>query len=154
MTSNFVSSTLSVCMLFTTPVLVNCADKPADSKPNAAADQKTAPAAAPKSAVVEQRQTSKTNTAHGLVVEGEHFITRQIQDRQQGLVLAVFQAPEKWRDQSQVVWNYAHVSNPVSRTVSVENPTNDEALFGYANARYFTTRPITVCPGLDKTAWG
>jgi len=53
------------------------------------------------------------------------------------LVYTVLQAPAKWRDNSQVFWNYAYMGNAVSASCSVENPANEEALFSYATARYF-----------------
>jgi len=42
---------------------------------------------------------------------------------------------------AQVVWNYAYVGNPVVRTLSVENPDNDEALYAFPSARYFWCTP-------------
>lgn len=87
----------------------------------------------------------KNETAEGLrrgpTVEGEAFTVRQIIDRKQGLPVCVFVAPEKWRDQSQVIWNYADNSSPVKVGVAVGSPTNDEAFFAYPAAEFFCLRP-------------
>jgi hypothetical protein len=139
-------------------LVVSCKDqkrpeqKPAGSKALVAADRPSAPkpdvpaehVAAAKTSTEPappQPNANPAAAAHGLIVEGEHFTPRVVRDQQQGLVLSVFQAPESWRDQSQVVWNYAHVENPVERTLSVENPNNDEALYAYPAARYVWCEP-------------
>jgi hypothetical protein len=77
-----------------------------------------------------------------LVVEGERFTVRQIIDRQQGgIPVCVFEAPETWRDRSQVVWNYEHYSSPVKLSAAIENPTNEEAFFAYPSLEFFSVRP-------------
>jgi hypothetical protein len=82
--------------------------------------------------------------AHGPVIEGERFDTRQITDSQQGgLAVGVVSVPENWRFNSQVVWNYAHHSNPVAISTSVENPANEEALFSFPALQLFCLRPIS-----------
>jgi hypothetical protein len=80
--------------------------------------------------------------AHGLVVDGEHFTTRTVRDAQQGgLPVLIFAAPEKWRDSSQVVWNYEYNANPVSMAASVEDPDSPEAYYAYPGVRCFSLRP-------------
>ena len=83
----------------------------------------------------------KGRAATHLVVDGEKFTTRTIQDRQQGMPLCVFLAPEKWHDTSEVTWNYAYISNPVWAQYSVANPDNDEAVFGFPAQRYVWVEP-------------
>ena len=51
--------------------------------------------------------------------------------------------PDTWRFGSQVVWNYAHHSNPVAISMSVENPLNEEALFSFPALQLFCLRPIS-----------
>src|SRR5207249_1246206 len=107
------------------PKSISAMDRPparsADPKPEVPAehlaDPKTSaehvPAQAKSSAEpVAEPKANPAPAARGLVVEGEHFTPRVVRDQQQGLIFSVFQAPEKWRDQSQVVWNYAYVGNP------------------------------------------
>ncbi|MEP7243946.1 MAG: hypothetical protein ABI885_09685 [Gammaproteobacteria bacterium] len=81
---------------------------------------------------------------HGLTIDGEHFTVRTVVDRQQGgIPVCVFVAPERWPDQSQVVWNYEHNANPVTAAVKVENPANDEAFYLYPTVDLFWLRPVT-----------
>ncbi len=83
-----------------------------------------------------------TPVGAGPVIDGVRFTVRQIVDRQQGgIPVAVFIAPDKWRDQSQVVWNYAHSSSPVKLSVSVENPANEELLTVFPAVEFFCLRP-------------
>jgi hypothetical protein len=78
----------------------------------------------------------------GPLIDGERFTTRQILDPQQGRIpVCVFIAPATWKDQSQVVWNYAHVSSPVKIGAGVENPSNSEAFFAFPAAEFFSLRP-------------
>jgi len=77
-----------------------------------------------------------------LTVEGEHFTPRQIVDPQQhGMVAVAFMAPEKWKDSSQVSWNYADINSPVTVRLKVENPANAEAYYLHPAAKYFALRP-------------
>jgi len=88
-------------------------------------------------------KASSTNSA-GPVIDGEHFTVRQIPDPQQGgLVVGIFIAPETWRMKSQVTWNYEYHTSPVSMMTSVENPANEEALYGFPAWQFFTLRPVT-----------
>ena len=81
-------------------------------------------------------------TTRGPKIDGEQFCVRQIVDSQQGgLPVSVFMAPERWRDRSQVVWNYEHTSNPVTAWAVVENPANEEAFFLHPGVLYFCLRP-------------
>src|ERR1039457_5153465 len=130
MKPRLVRSTVAACLLATTSRLVGCKEKTTTSEGsrNSAVPKSSQPSVAPKS--------TDHKTARGLVVAGERFTTRIVQDRQQGLPVCVFQAPEKWRDNSQVVWNYSYIANPVSASCSAENPDNEEAFFSYAAARY------------------
>ena len=43
---------------------------------------------------------AKSSGTKGLVIEGERFTTRVVQDPVQKLPLCVFAAPEKWKDKS------------------------------------------------------
>ena len=87
-------------------------------------------------------RTGSAHAAQGPVIDGEHFTVRTVIDRQQGgIPFAIFVAPEKWLDTSQVVWNYGNTSNPVTAAVNVENPTNEEAFYLFPNASLFWLRP-------------
>jgi hypothetical protein len=80
----------------------------------------------------------------GPVIEGEHFTVRTVIDHgQRNIPVAAFIAPAKWPDNSQVVWNYEHTSNPVTAAVSVENPANEEAFYLYPNVELFWLRPVS-----------
>ncbi len=88
--------------------------------------------------------SSSGSTGSGPSVMGERLTTRTITDQQQGgLVVGVVAVPASWRFNSQVVWNYANNSNPVTIGMSAENPASAEAVFGYPPARYFYLRPQT-----------
>ncbi len=85
-----------------------------------------------------------TSGSKGPVIEGEHFTVRTIIDHQQGnLPVATFVAPESWRDQSQVTWNYANYSNPVTATVDVQSPSGDEVFHMFPSVDLFALRPDT-----------
>jgi hypothetical protein len=87
---------------------------------------------------------STAGAAAGPVVDNERFTVRTIIDRQQGgLAVAAFKAPVGWPDQSQVIWNYAHTSNPVTAAVKVENPANSEAFYLYPSFDLFWLQPDT-----------
>jgi hypothetical protein len=89
-------------------------------------------------------KSDNAKAAHGPVIDGERFDTRQITDSQQGgMAVGVVSVPEKWRFNSQVIWNYAHHSNPVAISTSVENPANEEALFSFPALQLFCLRPIS-----------
>jgi hypothetical protein len=118
----------------------------------AASEQSSAAEARPdrtdSSASVKASNAANANTAgrapaaQGLVVDGERFTIRQIIDRQQGAIpVCAFAAPETWRDKSQVSWNYAFYSNPVSMSGSVENPANEEAVFLFPAVCYYSLTP-------------
>ena len=83
-----------------------------------------------------------SHSAQGPVIDGERFTVRTVVDRQQGgLPVEIFVAPEKWRDTSQIVWNYGNNSNPVTAAVNVENPANEEAFYLFPNVALFWLRP-------------
>jgi len=88
----------------------------------------------------------------GPVIMGEHYTVREIIDETQGgMPIAAFIAPAGWRDQSRVIWNYAHYSNPVKAEVAVENPTNNEAFYAYQSADFFWLQPMAFFrPGQDS----
>lgn len=89
-----------------------------------------------------QKAGKKENPGPALKIEGELFTVRQMIDRQQGnLPVCVFAAPEKWKDQSQVIWNYGDTSSPVKLGAAVENPANEEAFCAYPAAEFFCLRP-------------
>jgi len=86
--------------------------------------------------------SSEAASGKGPVVLGEHFVTRVITDPGQGgMSVGVVSVPESWRFKSNIVWNYAHYSSPVTTSSSTENPTNEEAVYGYPAAQFFTVRP-------------
>jgi hypothetical protein len=93
------------------------------------------------------RLASAANSAAGAagpVIDGERFTARTIIDRQQGgLSVSAFMAPAGWPDRSQVVWNYAHTSNPVTAAVNIENPANLEAFYLYPSLGMFWLQPDT-----------
>ena len=77
-----------------------------------------------------------------LMIAGEPFSIRQIIDKEQGgLTVSAFSAPEKWKDKSQVMWNYQHVSSPVQIMANAENPANEEAFFLFPVLQFFSLRP-------------
>jgi hypothetical protein len=77
------------------------------------------------------------------VILGERFTPHPIPDPQQGgLPVGVVSAPESWRFDSRIVWNYGYHSNPVAISMSVENPANAEAVYAYPNAMFFDLRPM------------
>src|SRR6185436_13619853 len=89
-------------------------------------------------------KSDNAKAARGPIIDGERFGARQIADPQQGgLAVGVVSVPEKWRFGSQVVWNYAHHSNPVAISINVENPTNEEALFSFPALQLFCLRPMS-----------
>jgi hypothetical protein len=52
-------------------------------------------------------------------------------------------APAGWPDKSQVVWNYANTSNPVTAAVNVENPSNLEAFYLFPSLALFWLKADT-----------
>lgn len=96
--------------------------------------------------------TVATKSAHGPIIDGEQFCLRKIPDPQQGgMAVGIVSVPDKWKFGSRVVWNYAHHSSPVSISMTVENPTNEEALFAYPAEQFFCLRPVSMYyqPGQD-----
>jgi hypothetical protein len=90
------------------------------------------------------RSANPAGAAAGPVIGGEHFTIRTIIDRQQGgLAVGAFMAPAGWPDQSQVVWDYAHTSNPVTAAVKVENPADLEAFYLFPSLDLFWLQPDT-----------
>lgn len=93
--------------------------------------------------------------AAGPVIDGEHFTVRTIVDRQQGgLTVSAYMAPAGWPDRSQVVWNYAHTSNPVTAAVNVENPANLEAFYLFPSLDMFWLQPDTNHFGSGQNVGG
>lgn len=93
-------------------------------------------------ATTQSEPPKKGGEPRGPLIDGERFTTRQIVDPYQGRIpVCVFIAPTSWKDQSQVVWNYAHVSSPVRIGASAENPSNAEAFFAFPAAEFFCLRP-------------
>jgi len=141
------------CLLINAPVIGHCQEQPADpkSKDGAASKSKDAGPAKPSDASPRKSAedaTPKPNdvaAAHGPVIDGERFSVRQIPDPQQGgLVVGVVSVPEKWPFNSRVVWNYEYNSNPVAISMSMENPANEEAVFGFGTAQFFCLRPVSA----------
>jgi hypothetical protein len=98
---------------------------------------------------------SSAGGAAGAVTDNEHFTVRTIIDRQQGgLTLAAFMAPAGWPDRSQVIWNYANTSNPVTAAVKVENPTSLEAFYLFQSLDMFWLQPDTRHFGNGQNAGG
>lgn len=79
-----------------------------------------------------------TSSDKGAVVAGERFTPRTIDDPMQGIPVGVLSVPGAWRFTSNVVWNYAWTENPVVYTATVENPANEEAVFAFPAAMYFS----------------
>jgi hypothetical protein len=87
---------------------------------------------------------SSAGGAAGPVIDNEHFTVRTLIDRQQGgLTLAAFMAPAGWPDRSEVIWNYANTSNPVTAAVKVENPASLEAFYLFPSLDLFWLQPDT-----------
>jgi len=77
-------------------------------------------------------------------IAGERFTTRKILDpAQRGMTAFVFVAPEKWRDQSKVNWDYGNLSTPVSITLQAENPVSGEVFVLASPLQLFAMRPDT-----------
>jgi hypothetical protein len=75
-------------------------------------------------------------------VDGEPFTARKVVDRQQGGIVAyAFRAPEKWKDRSEIFWNFGNINNPATMSVTVENPSSEEAFFFFQPAMFFAFRP-------------
>src|SRR5438874_921486 len=76
--------------------------------------------------------------AKGPSVGGEILTPRVIADRQQGgMPIGVVAVPASWKFSSDVQWDYAHNSNPVTVASRAENPANEEAVFSYPAASFF-----------------
>jgi hypothetical protein len=88
----------------------------------------------------------------GLVLDNEHFTMRTVTDRQlNNMPMFVFMAPEKWRDQSQVTWNYGNVSNPTSNWTKVEDPGSPDAFYLYPNlALFWLNNNVNLRPGQES----
>ena len=98
--------------------------------------------AADKDAKTPATPNPKSKSDGSMVIGGEHFTVRRIIDPQQGgMVVSGFSAPEKWKDQSKVAWNYQNTSNPVQLGASAENPANEEAFYIYPVLECFSLRP-------------
>ena len=77
-----------------------------------------------------------------LTVGGERFTLRRILDyRLNDAVAFTFGAPEKWRDNSRVFWEFGNINMPVTWVVTAENPTNEEAFFLFEPQQFFTIQP-------------
>jgi hypothetical protein len=78
----------------------------------------------------EQPAASKSDSAkaaHNLVVDGERFSVRQVIDHKlQDSVAFRFSVPEKWRDSSQIYWEFGNINIPVTMAAKAENPANDQ----------------------------
>jgi hypothetical protein len=84
---------------------------------------------------------SPADSGKGVVVDGERFATRVINDPTEHLPVGVVAVPASWTFESHVVWIYAHPSTPVTVTMSASNPANGEAFTTYAPVQYFDLRP-------------
>jgi hypothetical protein len=80
-------------------------------------------------------------TAPTRAIMGEPFTTRVIEDPMQRIPAGVVAAPASWAFASEIRWNYAHHSAPVTSSMSVVNPVNGEAVFGFPPALFFDLRP-------------
>ncbi|MDP9089367.1 MAG: hypothetical protein M3O26_11605 [Pseudomonadota bacterium] len=88
------------------------------------------------------KHVNVASESRGLVLQGEHFTMRTIVDRQQGgMPVAVFVAPEHWVDRSEVIWNYADMSNPVHASASAENPADAQAFYLFPSLDLFWLSP-------------
>ncbi len=90
----------------------------------------------------------------GAVVAGERFTVRTIDDPMQGLPVGVLSVPAAWRFTSNVVWNYAWTENPVVYTATVENPANEEAVFAFPAAMYFSLSAASPTHRVGQTYGG
>jgi len=65
---------------------------------------------------------------------------------------AVVAVPASWTYDSQIVWNYGWVSNPLNATSNAKNPANEEAVFGFGNIEYFDLQPASpyLRPGQNQ----
>ncbi|MGA2660943.1 MAG: hypothetical protein ABSH34_25955 [Verrucomicrobiota bacterium] len=98
--------------------LSGATDQPGDPKPGSA----TAPSA--------------------LTVGGERLSVRKVIDHKLNDAVAfTFSAPEKWRDSSQVFWEFGNINMPATIAVKAENPGNEEAFFMFEPQQFFTLQP-------------
>ena len=88
----------------------------------------------------------------GLVLDGEHYTVRTVYDRQlNNMPMFLFEAPEKWRDQSAVTWNYGNVSNPMANWTKVEDPGSPDAFYLYPNLGLFwLNNNVNLRPGQES----
>ena len=115
-----------------------------------AQDPAPAPAAGASSAT--RALSMAPRAGGGLVLDGEHFTLRTVSDRQlNNMPMFVFEAPEKWRDQSRVTWNYGNVSNPMSNWTKVEDPGSPDAFYLYPNlALFWLNNNVNLRPGQES----
>lgn len=134
MNAIFTLSAIALALPLAPAVVLDC-KAPPETRGASAAEKSSSEAKSSRNPLaLEQKNEKPKPTAAdierrgGPVIDGERFTVRQIVDHQQGgIPVGVLIAPEKWRDQSQVVWNYAHSSSPVKVAASAENPANEEA---------------------------
>lgn len=86
--------------------------------------------------------SAAAQASKGPTVLGERLTPRVITDpANDNMPMAVVAVPEGWTFTSDVRWNYSHVTSPVTATSRAENPKNEEAVFGWAPASFFTLTP-------------
>jgi hypothetical protein len=87
-------------------------------------------------------QSLSPKAPHGLVVGGERFTVRQVIDHKLNEAVAFrFSAPEKWRDRSQVFWEFGNINMPVTITAEATSQTDEEAFFLYEPMQFFAMQP-------------
>lgn len=124
--------TLSVCNALVAIVALGCASPDAPVvRPASEAQTPSAPAA-----------------RDGVVIAGERFTTRVLNDPAQKLVAGVVAVPTGWTFDYGIDWNYADMSNPVTTWSRAVNPANDEAVFGFQAEMYFDLQPRTMAGNL------
>jgi hypothetical protein len=86
---------------------------------------------------------SSPAAAHApLIVGGERFTVRSVLDHKLNDAVAFrFGAPEKWRDSSQVFWEFGNINMPATWTVTAENPSDEEAFFMFEPQQFVALQP-------------
>ncbi|MFT3791351.1 MAG: hypothetical protein QM741_09755 [Rudaea sp.] len=64
-------------------------------------------------------------------------LRKVVDTRQCGMVAAAFAAPASWTDHSEIEWNYADMSRPMTMTVAVKNPQGVEGFWSFPSLDLF-----------------
>jgi hypothetical protein len=80
-------------------------------------------------------------TGRPAVIDGEKFVERDVIDQTQGgMVAARMFAPEEWKFDSKMEWNYAWYDAPVATSISVVSPDGAYAFNAYPEVQFEYTQ--------------